>query len=74
MMTLQNQGFLDLCPVPLTEWFATSCLLGILFEAILFQVRGKPRSTRRDMRRIVAILLASLTLLFIQVVSTGESK
>jgi len=64
----QWQGFLDFCPVPLTEWVSTSCLLGIFFEALLYQLFhqvGK-RSTRRGQRRIFATFLASLTLLFIQ--------
>ena len=63
------QGFLDLCPVPLTEWFSTSFLLGILSEALLHQLTRQPRSTGRNLRRILASFLASLTLLSIQVIS-----
>jgi len=64
----QWQGFFDLCPVPLTEWVSTSCLLGILFEALLYQVLHQvgTRSTIRGQRRIFATFLASFTLLFIQ--------
>ena len=63
------QAFLDLCPAPLTEWLSTSCLLGILLEAILFQLTRQPQSRGRNLRRILASFLASLTLLFIQVIS-----
>ena len=63
------QAFLDLCPAPFTEWLSTSCLLGILLEAVLFQLTKQPQSTGRNLRRVLASFLASLTLLFIQVIS-----